>query len=169
MWTLLGASYWNMMRDLEVVPAGPHKPWDIARGILPAQAMWCYRQALALDPTNQTARLGLVRSLQVHGMDEAERAFSQAQEVTANGPDNPGSLPPGDASREQILERLDELLEHGRVAAATRLISEAGERGHVLDWASSDRVATFFLYLGQPSAARTVWETATGARPRLIG
>jgi hypothetical protein len=112
-WTLLGMSCWNMIADLKASPPGPAEPWDIARGILPAQATYCFRRALELDPGEQTALSSLARTLEARGTSDAESPST--------------NLP----------------------------------QGVVLDWATSDRVATTLLHLGRPADARQIWQRAT--------
>ena len=86
-WALLGMSCWNMIADLRVPPPGPAEPWDIARGILPAQASYCFRRALALDPSDQNARASLLRSLEMRGMGEPERALIELESLPGRSRD----------------------------------------------------------------------------------
>ena len=44
-WTMLGTSCWNMVPDSISAPPGPDEPWELARGLLQAQATYCYRRA----------------------------------------------------------------------------------------------------------------------------
>jgi tetratricopeptide (TPR) repeat protein len=162
-WTLLGATFWNMMADLNVSPSGRAERWDIARAILPAQATWCYRHALDLDANHQAAWLGLTRSLQMRGVSAASSTLSDAQGSPSDQAGDHESPIPADANRDRVVRRLAELLEQGRVEAVTRWCADAADRGIVFDWAASDRIATTLMHLGQPLTARLVWQRAAGA------
>jgi pentatricopeptide repeat protein len=72
----------------------------------------------------------------------------------------PGSQ---NAGREEVAQRLGELLREGRFEAVFGCFAEAQRRGIVPDWAISDRVATTMLHLGQPADARQIWARAADA------
>ena len=82
LWTLLGNSSWNILPDLRVPPAGPEEPWDPARGLLPAQATFCYQRSLEVHPGGPSALASLHDSFKVRRMADAQplgdRAFAQA-------------------------------------------------------------------------------------------
>jgi tetratricopeptide (TPR) repeat protein len=73
-WTMLGMSCWNLIADLTVPPPGPRETWDPARGIFPAQATFCYRRALELDPNDAVALASLCRSLEAREMTDTEQS-----------------------------------------------------------------------------------------------
>jgi tetratricopeptide (TPR) repeat protein len=74
-WTLLGIAYWSMIPDLKAAPPGPGEAWDTSRVIFPAQASFCFRRALELDPTDERALSGLRSSFESRGMSDAANAL----------------------------------------------------------------------------------------------
>ncbi len=162
-WALLGMSCWNMIADLRTPPPGPAEPWEIARGILPAQASYCFRRALALDPSDQNARASLLRSLEMRGMAEPERGLFEHENLVRDGVSDP--LVPGAeiANPERLARRIAEELQAGRFEAVFACFADAEARGIKPDWATVDRVGTTLLHLGEPAVARRVWEHAPGA------
>ena len=159
-WSLLGLSCWNMIADLNTLPARPDEPWDIARGILPAQATWCFRHALELDQTEQTALSSLVRALESRGMFAAAREVAAPRNSVNQQVTDGELIIPKNEGRDDVMVRLSELVEQGRGAAATRCFAEAENRGIVFDWAAGNRLATALLQIGYPTGARLVWERA---------
>jgi hypothetical protein len=75
-WAMLGRSLWNMVPDLTAPPPGPRESWDPARGILPAQATFCFRRALELDPADSATSSALLRSLEARQMHDAEQTVA---------------------------------------------------------------------------------------------
>ncbi len=150
-WALLGASCWNMIADLTVAPQGPAEPWDIARGILAAQASYGFRRSLELDPGDQAVASSFLGSLEARGMRDPARALFELRELTSANTN---------ASREELARRVAELLEAGRFEAVLPCFNDAESRGVTPDWATSDRVAATLLHLGRPADARRVWERA---------
>ncbi len=160
-WALLGASCWNMIADLRVPPPGPAEPWDIARGILPAQASYCFRRSLELDPADGAVLSSFLGSLEARGMRDPARALFERHDLTsdhANATSRTGSEEntPG----EGLSRRLAGLLEEGRFEAVVPCFVDAESQGIAPDWATSDRVAVTLLHLGRPADARRVWERA---------
>ena len=162
-WALLGMSCWNMIADLRVPPPGPAEPWEIARGILPAQASYCFRRALALDPSDQNARVSLLRSLEMRGMAEPALGLIELESLPREGVTD--RVRPGAeiADRGGLARRIAELLQAGRFEAVYACYADAEARGIKADWATGDRVGTTLLQLGEPAAARRIWERAAGA------
>ena len=75
-WSLLGTSCWNMVGDLKAPPPRPSEPWDPARGMLPAQASFCFRRALDLDPTDAVALSSPLRSLEARDLSNAQQSMA---------------------------------------------------------------------------------------------
>jgi tetratricopeptide (TPR) repeat protein len=173
-WSVLGACYWNMIPDLTVAPPGPDGPWDVAPGLLWAQATYCYRQALQLNPGEVGALLSLHDSFKARRMHDAQQEVvdlmrqarsSNGSRAAVKAPAAPtvkGAVErlPAWADRDGLSRAIAELLANGRPAAAVRLFATAGERQIVPSWPASDSVATALLHLGRPAAARRVWERA---------
>jgi len=178
-WTSLGISCWNMAPDPLDSPPGPSAPWDIATGLLPAQATFCFRRALELDPGKIATLMALHRAFEVRGMRDAQGTvgllIDRARAVGfVNGDSRlTASVNQGHAELERKAKPLpqwkqgedlahiaSELLEHGQPEAAIHLFAEAQGRGIAADWLTSDRVATTLLHLGRPADANQIWEHA---------
>jgi tetratricopeptide (TPR) repeat protein len=174
-WTELGIASWNMVPDLMAPSAGPDELWDPARGLLPAQATFCYRRALELDPKEIMALYSLLQAFQARRMSDAERsaaalmhgawtaavADADADASRNRSPIEAGEEPlPGwdRVGRDGLSRTLAGLLQEGRALAAVRLFAEAENRGIVPEWSACDRVATVLLHLGRPTEARRMWE-----------
>ena len=157
-----------MIADLNTLPAHPDEPWDIARGILPAQATWCFRHALELDQTEQTALSSLVRALESRGMFAAAREVAAPRNSVNQQVTDGELIIPKNEGRDDVMVRLSELVEQGRGAAATRCFAEAENRGIVFDWAAGNRLATArladWLSHGRPAGLGT----PPGTRRRLL-
>jgi tetratricopeptide (TPR) repeat protein len=183
-WAIMGSALWSMIPDHAVPRPGPEEPWDPARGLLPAQATFCFRRAVDRNPEESFAWSSLVRSFQARRMRDAQRSLAElmwrAGAAVANddrgddddtepgaGHDRPRS--PLGPDTEQIPEsRPDDrdglslsiarLLRTGHSVAAVRLFEESEDRGIVTDWPTRDRVAATLLHLGQPAQACRIWE-----------
>jgi hypothetical protein len=167
-WTLLGTCCWDMIADLKTPPPGPAEPWDIARGMFPAQASYCFRRALELDPASEAASSSFLRSLEARGMRDPDRALNEPGDFAgdcARAPARPGRARD---DRQWLARRVDRLLEEGRFEAVFPSIAEAEGRGIVSDWATSDRVASTLLHLGRPVDAQRVWERAVAPPSRAL-
>ncbi len=113
-WTSLGMSCWNML-DLTAPPAGPHEPWDPARGMLPAQATFCFRRALELDPTDTVAQSSLIKSFEGRKMNDEQQSAAAFKAAV-----------PGDVRDWPTLDRAATALLHlGRPAEARRIWEDA--------------------------------------------
>jgi tetratricopeptide (TPR) repeat protein len=168
-WTLLGMCCWDMIADLKVAPPGPAEPWDIARGILPAQASACFRRALELDPGDQVALSSFLRSLEARGMRDPARALFELHDLTSdntNAPSRAGQE--NNTAREGLGQRVAGLLDEGRFEAVLPCFVNAERRGITPDWATSDRVATTLLHLGRNADARRVWERAAAPPSQAV-
>ena len=98
-WTLLGLCCWDTIADLKAPPPGPAEPWDIARGMFPAQASYCFRRALELDPTSGAASASLVGSLEARGMRDPVRALNGPNDSKDDHAKAPSSAPGARRSR----------------------------------------------------------------------
>ncbi len=183
-WSLLGDACSNLAPDLKLALPGPDEPWDPARGLLPSQAAFCYRQALEQDPGEIRALFALFRSFEARRMDDARRsvagmmrrAWTEAVGVYA-GQDAAAEAQPEDTSAPAIdWDRLDgdglaravaERIRHGRPEAAASLFEEAEGRGMVPGWSACDPVAIALLLMGRPAEARRIWERATPPSPAI--
>ncbi len=161
-WASLGMSCWNMIADLKNRSPGPTEPWDIARGIFPAQATYCFRRALELDPAEPIASSSLLRSLESRGMRDPARALVQSNKATNENDDSPVEQGTKISGR-RLARRVAELLAEGLFDAVPKCYADALAQGIEPDWATSDRVAATLLHLGEPAAARQIWERATDA------
>jgi pentatricopeptide repeat protein len=94
----------------------------------------------------------------------AEPAFGliELESLPRDGVTDP--LVPGAAiaDREGLARRIAELLQAGRFEAVFACFADAEARGIEPDWVTGDRVGTTLLHLGQPAAARRIWERAAG-------
>ena len=179
-WSFLGDSCANLIPDLKAAPAGTDESWDPARGLLPAQAAFCYRQALVRDPGEIRALFSLYRQFQDRRMHDARHSVAMMMcraWAEDSGGDSNGELEPGEPSiespnpdipipdwdrldREGLNQSLVELLRHGRPETAIDRFAEAERRGIVPSWSTCDRVAAALLLLGRPDEARRIWERA---------
>jgi tetratricopeptide (TPR) repeat protein len=171
LWSLMGTGAWNLVPDLTVAPPGPAEPWDPARGILFAQAAFCFQRALALDPAEQGALILLHDLHRARGMDDATRSIvEQMRQARRRGfrasrtsatPPASGALPlPSVANAAQLAELVAALLADGRPEAAVRSYLHALEQGIQPAWPTANGVAAVLLHLGRPAEARRVWERA---------
>jgi tetratricopeptide (TPR) repeat protein len=174
-WTELGIASWNMVPDLMAPFPGPDESWDPARGLLPAQATFCCRRALEMDPKEIMALYSLLQAFQARRMNDAERSAAAlmhgawtAAVADADADASRNRLPieareepqPGwdRVGRDGLSRTLADLLQEGRALAAVRLFAEGENRGIVPEWSTCDRVATTLLHLGRPADARRIWE-----------
>jgi len=173
LWSLLGHCYWNMMPDLTVPLPGPEEAWDPARGLLPAQAAFCYRRAVELGRGSIGALNSLHNSYKARRMRDAERSVAaqmrfvravadQAAVTEESRLKAEAAVQPFPAweSREGLEHAIDALLEDGRAETVVRLLAEAEDRGVVPSWHACDRVAAALMHLGRPAEAQRVWERA---------
>jgi Tetratricopeptide repeat len=180
-WTSLGISCWNMAPDPITSPPGPRTSWDIATGLLPAQATFCFCRAIELDPDEIKTLMPLYHSFEVRGMRDAQQRVGLLidRARVAVSVDGDGSTKASANQSHPELEReakllplrhrderddlartVGALLEQGQPEAAVRLFTETQGRGIAADWPTSDRIATTLLQLGRPADASTIWERA---------
>jgi tetratricopeptide (TPR) repeat protein len=181
-WCLLGHSCWNMVGALRLTAPVPGGFWEPVRGLLPAQAAFCYRRALEINPGEPDALRPLSQAFQALRLSDAQRSLdspvdrarhldrvtSGSDEIGATDQrrprrqvqDEPPTLWRGDGP-DGLSRVVSSLLQEGRAEAATRLFAEAENRGVRAGWATCDRVATTLLHLGRPAEARRIWESTT--------
>jgi tetratricopeptide (TPR) repeat protein len=178
-WTSMGIACWNMILEPMSVQPGPSAEWDIATGIVPAQATFCFRRALELNPQEISTLMALHRSFELRGMRDAQQRvgilIDRARAATAVDRNGSSSLDPsqtqvklqhdvlpqwGQGKPHDLALRVSDLLKQGRPEAATRLFAEAQDHGIAADWPTSDKVATALLHLGRPELATQVWARA---------
>ena len=145
-WTLLGRCYENMVPDPSAAPLGPDEPWDPARGLLPAQAHFCERRALELDPRS-------------HAHPEHAMTAGNGDPTGSWTGDGDEPLPLWEG-REELARAIDGLLNRGRPEAAARLFAAARDRQVIPGWTACNRVAVALLQLGRPVEAGRAWEYA---------
>ncbi len=75
-WSLLGTSCLTMVDDLTGPSPGQPEPWDPARAVLPAQANFCFRRALDLDPTDAVALSSPLRSAEARDLSNAQQSLA---------------------------------------------------------------------------------------------
>lgn len=80
--------------------------------------------------------------------------------LAGEGIDLSGGRPPGDLPRD-LSGAIVELLRLRRPLTAAALARAAEQIGRTLPWETADRVAVALLQLGDPAAARRVWDRAT--------
>ncbi len=157
LWGLLGNCYRGMVPNLTTPPAGPAEPWDRTSGLLLAQAAYCYRRALMLNPGEPEALSALTFLLRDRRMDDA-----LPSPATPSGPAPVASLvDPTD--RVRMDRDVTRLLQSGRTEAATRMFRLAEARGAEPSWPCRDAVALALLHLGRPAEASGVWERGNDA------
>jgi tetratricopeptide (TPR) repeat protein len=180
-WTSLGICCWNMVPSPLDSPPGPSAPWDIATGLLPAQAAFCFRRALELDPAQIVTLMPLYHAFDGRGMIDAQQRMgvlidraSVAASLDGSSRFKAGVIQSNaeldreakslaqrnQGERDGLAHTVGELLEQGYPEAAVRLFTETQSRGIAADWPTSDRVATTLLHLGRPAEASQIWEHA---------
>ncbi len=170
-WTLLGDCHWNLAPDRRMRPPDPVADWDPAAGMPWAQATYCYRRALHLDPAHAPALRSLYDAFRVRGMADAvvtvgerlvvlgEASAEQARDVARLGRALGSPLPPGGPP--DLTAAVNALLRVGQVEEAARRVEEAeAVRPTRWTWALAQRVGPAYLHLGRPAEARRVWERA---------
>jgi tetratricopeptide (TPR) repeat protein len=178
-WSLLGDSYWNMVGALRLTAPLPGDNWEPVRGLLPAQAAFCYRRALELNPSEPNAQRALSNAFEALRLSDAKRSshapMQRARPIDrvnntseATGATDP--WPPQHPFEDEpmigwesdgadgLSRAVFALLRDGRAESAARLFAEAENRGIRAAWTTSDRVATALLLLGRPADARRIWE-----------
>ena len=131
-----------MIPDLTTPPSGPDGPWDPARRLLLAQATYCYRRALELDPGEVGALISLHDSFKARRMHDARATGGRADargsiqpagRYLAHGRDQSGRPSPLPVWRDRdgLTRALADLLRTGRPEAAVTLFASAGERRSV--------------------------------------
>ena len=166
-WTVLGTCHWDMMTDLKAKPARPGDAWDPARGLTWAQATYCFRQALLLNPDDRAASQLLAASFDFRDMsDAAQTVARKLAGRPAFDPVQPEDL--AQSSPSDILGGLSELLKRSFPEACLDLYEKAS-RLHLLelDWELAERVAPVYLHLGRPAEARRLWQNAVRAPEAL--
>ncbi len=173
-WRLLGDCYRCLAPEKTPGPPGPALPWDPAIGLPYAQATYCYRRASELAPGESAALLALYDIFATRHMYDAQARVGERLERVK-------PLPAGEARKlsqllqestsalsgtaaQPIPQRVTALLEAGRAEAAVQLLEKADAAGAVTwTWPLAERAASAYLHLGQPDAARRVWERANSA------
>ena len=174
-WISLGLACWALVLDPTAVSPRLAEPWDPARGLLPAQATFCFRRALELNPEETLAARCLDDVLQAQGMSDAEDSLTiprhRGGPRPVPGVDSERSRRPIEGrveprperdpeDREGLSRIVDQRLRQGRAEAAVGGFAEAQRRGIRPDWPTCDRVAATLLHLGRPAEARRVWQRA---------
>jgi tetratricopeptide (TPR) repeat protein len=170
-WVVLGNCYWNLDPDLHLPPPSPPDGWALERNIYLAQATWCFRRGLEVEPEHGPAWRCLAQAYAARGMVDARVAA--AEHWLRNDPKAP------ERDREQTSRLRDELsrepavgappiarlpgvvaalLKRRRHEAAAQLLD-----GTPADWPwdFADQAATLYMHLGRPEDARRAWEQAT--------
>ncbi len=148
-WIPLGIACWNMVADPTAFPPRLVEPWDPARGLLPAQAAFCFRRALELNPEETEAAQLLDQVLRDQGMSDTERALKiprQHGSAEADGRGNRPDWPACDRAAATLLH-LGHPAEARRVwagaadppAPALRLARLAAADLATLDFAAAER------------------------------
>jgi tetratricopeptide (TPR) repeat protein len=172
LWSLLGHCSWNMLPDLSVPPAGSDEPWDPARGLLMAQATFCYRRSLEIEPNGASTLASLHDSFKARRMADAQRwAIEGLRQLkkARSGSGETSHAPPGDAraplptleNEPDLARAVDSLIAKGQPETAIRLFAQGARHGIEPSWPLSDRVAATLLHLGRPIEARNLWERAS--------
>ncbi len=167
----MGTGVWNMVPDLSIAPPGPAEPWDPARGLLPAQAAYCFRRALELNPAEAGALVSLYDLFKARGMHDARQTIVELMlHLRRSGFAGSGTVPetavaadlplPSWHGDEEFAQAIAALLGQGRPEAAVRLFQSALNSEIEPVWPAFDRVATALLHLGRPAEARSLWERA---------
>ncbi len=174
---MLGNCVWNMTPDLTVPPLGPDESWDSARGMLLAQASFCYRQALALAPEDVGALMSLHDAMKARRMRDAQQAVvsrmrhgrtAAGDTTTDQRVDSDKGPIPAPPDLDNLPGVIARLLEQGRPLQAVQLFLEAEGRGVVAPWPVRDQVAAILLHLGYPADARRFWEHGTDCPSRAL-
>jgi tetratricopeptide (TPR) repeat protein len=175
-WALLGYSYGGLAADLGGPPRSPAEPADLGRGLLWAQATYCFRRALEIDPEDVKVRLGLYQAYEARRMSDAQLAVGRIllDDAQTSG-DLAGQVhdlarrfgpasPPGRPLPEHLEATVTGLLQSQRPEAVVRLVEEVERRGPLTwAWPLAERVGGTYLQLGRPADARRVWQQADGA------
>jgi tetratricopeptide (TPR) repeat protein len=174
-WVTLGNIYWGMDPDLRTAPPSLNDPWSLDRSIYLAQASYCYRRALELQPDSVPAWRYLAQAFHVRGMVDAqidadERAIQNDPKTTDQQRDQASrrratlaaeSLPTRPARLDDLPATVTSLLQRHRPEVAARLIQEADPHGVAAwPWRFADQAAGLYLDLGRPAEARRTWERA---------
>jgi tetratricopeptide (TPR) repeat protein len=150
---------------------------------LPAQATFCFREAVTRNPEEPFAWSSLIRSFQARRMRDAQSSLRPDQAVEVQAADEPGvshvaehaGSDGGRMSPELLMAQMPQAIPHdreslsaaifalladGRPCAAAGLFESCEDRAIDADWNTCDRVAATLLHLGEPARALRIWERA---------
>jgi tetratricopeptide (TPR) repeat protein len=168
-WILLG----NCYRELDPEPARPLLPaeaWNVERGLWRAQATYCFRRAVDLQPDRATAWRYLAMSYHERRMVEAELAASE-QWLRFDPQIQKRQREQIEAQRRNFIARKHEVASSGPLSASVLQLVHEGRPIGALErmeatgrsswsWPFAERVAGLYMHLGRPDDARRVWEQA---------
>jgi tetratricopeptide (TPR) repeat protein len=162
-WVLLGNCYWNVNPDLTHPPLRPGPEWQTEEGIYWAQATYCIRRALAIDPTQASAWRYLFGAYGARGMADAQLAAGRNwrhtdPKISAHDLDRIDALEQSLARSAPPSAAVSACLRQGLVEAAARVLDEMGPQQW--DWPMADIAAGLYMHLGRPADARQVWQGA---------
>jgi hypothetical protein len=164
-WTSLGIACWNLVADPKAFAPRLVEPWDPARGLLPAQAAYCFRRTLELNPAETEAAQLLDQVLSAQGMSDSDRARAiprQRDSADADGRGISRDWPASDRAAATLLH-LGRPAEAHRVwagaadppAPALRLARLAAADLAALDFAAAER--TYRAALELDTALGEAW------------
>ena len=82
-WCLLGDSCWNMVGALRLTAPNPEDSWEPVRGLLPAQAAFCYQRALEINPRDTDAQRSLSFAFQALRLSDTQGSLDRRGDRSA--------------------------------------------------------------------------------------
>jgi tetratricopeptide (TPR) repeat protein len=169
-WIVLGNTYRDLNPNAATVYVASGAEWQSERDLGWAQATYCFRQAVELQPDNATAWRYLAMVYSRRRLIEAELAASeqwlrldrkvpeaQRDRVKAMRRTFTAQTPHVDM-QEPVLDAVSRLALAGRPISALERIEAAGQSSW--PWPFAERVAALYMHLGRPAEARRVWREA---------
>jgi tetratricopeptide (TPR) repeat protein len=173
-WTLLGGCQWNLVPNSSDPPPTPTDPWMPAVALPWAQSTYCFRRALEMDPNQLTTLRYLSDSYRYRGMADVQLALGKrllelpqkAGERSALIGEFRMAMLSAPTLRRGISEKVERavpiLLACRQPGHAFRRVESALESGTpAWSWPFADQAAALCMHMGQPAAARQVWQAAT--------
>lgn len=169
-WVLLGNCYRDLNPHANSYFPAPVEDWQSERDLAWAQATYCFRHAVELQPDNAAAWRYLAMSYGRRRMVESELEASVQwlqwdNKIQRKQRDQIEALrrsfvlrQPIENTAQSLSESLAHLVRAGRPQTAVQRLEASGRTSWT--WPFAERAAALYMELGRPADARRIWEQA---------